>query len=282
MTNKILLSTLTTLALLINGCGSGSESNNMGKKNPETLDNPVVVVPDPVEPEPVEPDPIEPEPISNPYKTAGWYGKTKVSIDINGKIYSHNTAGVFGQLVQSNEGKDLHDIAGYGDAFFQIVFPQTDWDDDNGDYFSNYQGYEEGSTDKKVWTFQLKAGGVSSFPIAIALEGVFDVRYKEENEKVTYKESIEVNQTIVDNLYLVDVDKAQVYTVEQLATANLDMNGSAIRTFRWVLGVVEEDDYAPLVELNAISMRMSTRTTDDFLMKTSGQKTSKNLRLPPQ
>ena len=147
--NKILLSTITTLVLLLNGCtDGGTEADGGDATNPVP---PIAVTPDPVIPEPIEPKP----PVA-PYITAGWYGKTKVTLDANGKIYTHNTAGVFGELVQSEEGKDLHDIPNYGPSTFQIVFPQTEWGDDNGDYFSNYQKYADG--------FKTETGGKFGLP----------------------------------------------------------------------------------------------------------------------
>jgi len=212
----------------------------------------------------------------NSYKTAGWYGKTKVSMNANGTVYTHNTAGVFGELVQSSEAKDQHDIPGYGDATFQIVFPQTEWGDDNGDYFSNYQNYEVDT--KKVWTFQLKAAGTSSFPITIDLDNIYDVTYIEVNNRVEYKESQDNNQTILDALHLVDVDKQTEYTIGELKTANLTMDGKAIRTFRWVLGAVDGTDYTPLPS----AQRSASRATQKTFQAPSASEGGGKFGLPPQ
>ena len=276
MTKKqILLSSITTLALLLGGCKEGGE-------NPVVVDPvnpPVVVNPDPTEP-------TEPQPVVNPYKSAGWYGKTEVSATASdGSVYSHSTAGVFGELLQSNEAKDQHDIPGYGSSIIRVVFPQTEWLDDNGDYFSDYKKYDENSTEKRVWTFQVKnqeTVNLATASITIHLDGVFDVQYKEVNGKVTYKESTEVNQTIVNELHLVDVDTATEYTVDQLKTANLTMEGLHTRTFRWVLGVVEQDDYSPLTTIKSISSFSTEDEVDAFSTKTSTQNTGGKFGLPPQ
>jgi hypothetical protein len=218
----------------------------------------------------------------DPYKTAGWFAKTDVSINVNGTVYSHNTAGVFGELKQSKEGKDLHDISGYGDATFQIVFPQTAWGDDNGDYFSNYKSFAEDTIEKKSWTFQLKAAHVSSFPISINLDGVYDVAYRDDRGKVEYKESTEINQTIVADLHLVDVDNAQAYTIAELKTAGLTMEGPSggmdIRTFRWVRGSVDTTDYEPLSTPSRAAGRNTETSFASEPAKTGGGK----FGLPPQ
>ncbi len=256
--NKTVLATTLILSLMMTGCSESDGSSSSSVNNPE------------------------PKPVVNPYKSAGWYGKTQVSIDVNGKVYNHDTAGVFGELVQSSEGKDLHDIPGYGDATFQVVFPQTGWGDDSGDYFSNYQNYTEGSNDKKVWTFQLKAALASSFPVTINLDGLFDIKYKDENGKVEYKESKEVNKTLLNALHLVDVDNAAEYTVAELATANLTMAGPdgelKTRTFRWVLGSVDTTDYEPLsAPQRSAALNQSTTSEPEETPKKVGK-----FGLPPQ
>ena len=214
---------------------------------------------------------------TNPYRTAGWYGRTTVSATApDGTVYTHNTAGVFGELVQSTDTKDQHDIPGYGSATFQIVFPQTEWGNDNGDYFSNYKNYEVDT--KKVWTFQLKAAGTSSFPITIDLHNIYDVTYIEVNNRVEYKESEDNNKTILDALHLVDLDNQTEYTIQELKTANLTMDGKAIRTFRWVLGVVDATDYTPLASSQRSASRVAPKTFQASTSSVGGGR----FGLPPQ
>jgi len=108
--NIILLSGITAFALMMTGCGS---DNNTAS------------------------DPVQP-------KLAGWYGKTQISATASdGSVYTHNTAGIFGELIESSDAKDKHDIKSYGPSLLQIVFPQTEWDVDNGYYFSDYHHFDE-------------------------------------------------------------------------------------------------------------------------------------------
>ena len=292
MNNKILLSTITTLVLLLNGCGGGGTESggDVGIKNPippiAGTPNPAVPTPDPVVPDPVVPDPIVPTP--DPYKTAGWYGKTQVSATASdGTVYAHKTAGVFGELVQSDDAKDQHDINGYGSAIFQVVFPQTEWEDDNGDYFSNYQNYDEESNEKRVWTFQIKnqhTVNLASASISISLDGVYDVKYKEENGKVEYKESKDVNKTMISNLTLVDVDNQTEYAATDLNTTTLGMDGLHTRTFRWVLGAVDSSDYAALAKTSAMQTK-SFSTDETVTFKTQSADVPQSggkFGLPPQ
>ena len=245
----------------------------------------------------MDPEIPEPLPPVDPYKPAGWYGKTQVSATAaDGTVYSHTTAGVFGELLQSEEDKDKHDILGYDTSILQVVFPQTEWEDDNGDYFSNYKYYDEYSMEKRVWTFQIKnqhTVDLSNAPISITLEGIYDVKYKEEeNGRVEYKESTDVNQTLLGTLHLVDVDNQAVYTVDELKTASLTMDGLHTRTFRWVMGTVEQDDYLPLSKTTEATVsKMSaysaedtadTTETSDFIVKPESQSAGGKFGLPPQ
>ena len=281
---------MTALMLLLSGCGGEDSSDVSGNIN-----NPLVDIKDPSLIDTDEPI-SDPKPPVDPYKPAGWYGKTQVSATAaDGTVYTHTTAGVFGELLQSDEDKDKHDILGYETSILQVVFPQTEWEDDNGDYFSNYLNYDEYSAEKRVWTFQIKnqhTVDLSNAPITINLEGVYDVKYKEENGRVEYKESTDVNQTLLGTLHLVDVDNQAVYTVDELKTASLTMDGLHTRTFRWVMGIVEQDDYLPLSKtteaavskMSVYSAEDPTETTDtsDFSLKPESQRAGGKFGLPPQ
>ena len=280
---------MITLAFILSGCG---------ETNTGTVDRPIVDIPDTDNPSPSRPvvvDPEIPEPLPpvDPYKPAGWYGKTQVSATAaDGTVYTHTTAGIFGELLQSEEDKDKHDILGYDTSILQVVFPQTEWGDDNGDYFSNYLNYDEYSVEKRVWTFQIKnqhTVDLSNAPVTIDLEGVYDVKYKDENGKVEYKESTDVNQTLLDTLHLVDVDNQAEYTLDELKTATLTMDGLHTRTFRWVMGTVEQDDYLPLSKTTETTVsKMSVYSaedeadTSDFNLKSESQSAGGKFGLPPQ
>lgn len=258
MKKQIILSTLTAVMIFLGGCG---ESNTTDiNTNIETPQAPV-----------------------NPYKTAGWYGKTQVSAtDTNGKVYKHSTAGVFGELVQSKNDQDQHDIPGYGATTFQVILLPDFSTDTTVGYFSDYREYDEHSAEKQVWTFQVKnqqTVDLSNAPIHISLDGIHDVKYKDDNGSITYKESQETNQTILNDLHLVDVDNQTEYTVTQLQTANLAMDRQHTRTFRWVLGSVDSSDYEALPSPQRAAGRSAIAS--DFKAPTQ-QKNGGKFGLPPQ
>jgi len=281
MTRKILLSHIIILALILGGCQEGGDPVGADPVNP-----PVVV----------EPDPTEPKPPVDTYKVAGWYGKTQVSaIASNGLIYSHKTAGIFGELVQSDEEKDKHDIKSYGPSIFQVVFPQTEWsDEDNGYYLSNYKNYSVDSAEKKVWTFEVRHDvhqddfgtsiDLKNANISITLDAVYDVTYIEKNGKVTYKDVKATTSDIADTLHLVDLDNDTGYTLTELKTANLNMDGQTVRNFRWVLGSVDSSDY----QKTKVAMKKTTSftKTETFTGKTvqitDEPRTGGKFGLPPQ
>jgi len=256
-TKKLLLSAITFLAFLTSGC---DENTMKDGGDVPTVTPPVKV---------------------DPYKTAGWYGKTEVSATAaDGKVYSHKSAGVFGELVQSSDDKDKHDIPGYGAAILQVIFvPEFTTDMDVG-YFSDYKKYDEAGTPKKVWTFQVKNQQIvdlSSAPIIINLNGVHDVQYRDDRGRVEYKESSTIDQAKVDELRLVDVDNNNSYTVNELAIANLTMQGLHTRTFRWVLGSVDSSDYNALPSAQRASARVASSDFQVVPVRVDGGK----FGLPP-
>ena len=76
-------------------------------------------------------------------------------------VYSHKTAGVFGELDGSVEGKDRHDIPGFGSAIFQVVFVQTTWGNENGNYFSDYRANSRDDEKKVKFPHTLNGSGVA-------------------------------------------------------------------------------------------------------------------------
>lgn len=204
--------------------------------------------------------------VASTSQLAGWYGKTQISaIAPDDTVYTHNTAGIFGELQQSIDTKDANDLPGFGEAILQIVFPQTTWGEDNGDYFSDYQSFTEDSNKKRVWTFQIKnqkTVDLKDAPIKITLEGTYDITYLEENGHISYKESTKSNTQRAYALTLIDVDNHRSYTQTELPSVDLNMDGMHIRTFRWVKGDIEESDFEPLV-----------KAVSDPLAKVSGKET---------
>ena len=183
-------------------------------------------------------------------KYAGWYMRTKVSATAtNGKVYNHDSAGVFGKLVQSKYKKDKHDIPGYGSAIFQVVFPHYDWEDESGDYFSDYRKWKKKRVGKRVvYTFLVRnqhTVNLANAPIKIELDGLQNVDFIKKDGKVTYIETT-LEPEKRNEFTLVDVDNNKTYSYDELENANLTMDGSHKRTFRWVRGEVREKDFDPL------------------------------------
>ncbi len=322
---KILLSTVATLTLLLNGCGDGTTgaaetadaaASTVASTAKETISN--ANNGDNLETTPAQNPEVTPEepnePLSsNPFtamqqidaryqndnalanasvtKLAGWYVRTKISAtDSNGQVYSHSTAGVFGELTQSDLGKDQHDIPNYGPAILQVVFPQTEWDDNNGDYFSDYRHFDisEFVSAKRVWTFQIKNQhtiDLSNAAISIDTDDALNVILStEENGNVTYEELMQLNIANQERLKLADVDNHQVYTLAELKNADLGMQGMHTRTFRWVFGTVDESDFDSVAEPAAVSTMSvlgADQTNGDFAVKTKSS-TGGKFGLPPQ
>jgi len=265
-TNKqIILSTAATLALLLSGCnntgsGTAAEAQNAGQTIAGNLNAPADENTDTSNgggtsnggnnggediPNPGDGGGDIPVEHTN---VGGWYARTIVSATApDGKVYSHSTAGVFGTLIDSEDSLDKHDIPSYGPSTLQVIFPQADKEgaDSNG-YFSEYQSFSKEDTGKRTWEFQIKNQDypdLSSAPIHISLKGVYDLTYKKTDGKISYEESTKENSTKAQELTLLDVDNANYYTLEDLKTANLSMDGKHTRTFKWVLGTVEQSDY---------------------------------------
>ncbi len=252
------LTVISTLGLLT-GCGGSSDSSTITEAETETAAG---------------------------YKIAGWYGKTQISATAaDGTVYTHNTAGIFGELLESTEAKDSNDVPGYGTALFQVVFPQTTWGEDNGDYFSNYQSFIEGESPKRVWTFQVKNQKIVDLKdasIKITLDGIYDVAYLEENGRIRYRESTALNPERTNMLTLVDVDNHTGYTPSELKTADLSMDGLHVRTFRWVKGEVEESDYAPLIVQVATQSAKVSVQDPESVFKETVQERAIGFGQPPQ
>ncbi len=186
-------------------------------------------------------------------KYAGWYMRTKVYATAeDGKEYSHTTAGIFGKLKQSKWKKDQHDVPAFAPTAFQVVFPHLNWEEESGDYYSNYYKYKKSAKNKRaVWTFQIKNQNtvdLTNASIRIELEGAQNVDYVKKNKKVTYIETT-LDPSKREDLTLVDVDNHKTYSVDELEYANLSMDGKHSRTFRWVRGRVKKRDFKSLPEV---------------------------------
>jgi len=205
------------ILLIINGC----DTNNV-----KVDDASEVVIPTP---------PVE--------KVSNWYMKTVVDTTLSdGRNYSYKKGGVFGELKESNDGKDRYDVLSYGTGVLKVVFPQTEWEENDGDYVSDYHGVKK-EGEKRVWTFQVKNQSndvdLSHSPLKLSLDGPYDVLFTD----ISFKEKLSKDTSKKTSITLVDVDNQAEYSYAELQTANLTMDGLKTRTFRWVLGSEDPSDY---------------------------------------
>jgi len=218
--------------------------------------------------------------------SAQWYASTTVSAvnPVTQAVIAHKTAGVFGQLDESSDGKDRHDIIGMGTATatLEVVFPQNEWDSVNGDYFSDYHSVKEGSDS---WTFQVKnmynpdrPVDLSNEAIQIALDGIYTVESTIVNGNIRYSETLNRADKRLGELTLIDLDNSVAYALSDLPAAQISMDGLHTRTFRWVLGSVDDSDFVPLT---APAKAAAFRETSSQMFQTAPQTTGK-FGLPPQ
>jgi hypothetical protein len=217
-----------------------------------------------------------------------WYARTTVSAlnPDTQTLITHKTAGVFGQLNESNDVKDPHDIIGMGTetATLEVVFPQSDWDSANGDYFSDYHSVKEGGDS---WTFQVKnmynpdhPVDLSNEAITIALDGIYTIESTIINGATRYSETLKRADERLGELTLIDLDNRVAYAVSELPSAEITMDGMHIRTFRWVLGTVDDSTFTPLVA--PLSAKSATFRQSPSQAFQTVPKTVTKFGLPPQ
>ena len=230
----------------------------------------------PVE-QPGETQPCTPDEGTTP-PAAGWYMRTIVQATTqNGKSYIHKTAGVFGALESSSDGKDRHDIDCYGKAILQTVFIHPDWKNPDATYFADYRAYP--SDEKQVWTFQVqnqKDVDLSNADFVLKIEGEYAV-YREDGG--CYHDVLSNDQTRRQRLTLVDVDRQERYSYAELQHTHFNMDGKHIRTFRWILGEVASEDMEPVAHKRAA--RISTGMPQT-LFQEKNKKSGSTFGLPPR
>jgi hypothetical protein len=174
-------------------------------------------------------------------KPAGWYMRTVLTASLDdGTVVMQQRGGVFGELRDSIDEEDRHDIASFGSAVLQMLFVN-----DNSDktYFSDYRAYNPDA--KKVWTFRVvnqESIDLSDASIAFTVEGPYDAYENTEQKSPQYIEKPSADRRLKSSLTLVDLDHQKTYEYEELKNTALSMDGKHTRTFRWVLGAVYASD----------------------------------------
>jgi hypothetical protein len=174
-------------------------------------------------------------------RDAGWYMRTRVSVTAeDGTVYAHNTAGVFGELKQSERKKDRHDIPAFGAATLQVVFPHYEWKEgDAGDYWSDYRKYKAKKPNRRITrTFQIKnqkGVDLSNAELKIKLDDAIKINYTIENGSVQYTEA-GIDKEMKNKFTLVDVDNKQTYIFYELEYSNLSLDFKHTRSLRWFRG----------------------------------------------
>lgn len=208
----------------------------------------------------------------------GWYMRTVAKATLSDSTeYIHKTAGIMGELKESLEGKDRHDIEAFGTPALSVVFLQ----EEGGDYFSDYRQFTADET-RQIWTFQVKnrdTVDLTHAALQLTLEDSYTVYEVEEDGRTTYKEELQKDQSKKNNIILVDVDMQKEYSYEELEKVQLSMEGNVTRTFRWVLrGATTVDDYEP-ISAPLVAAQL-TKTLSNSIK--SAQAYDDKFGLPPQ
>jgi len=186
---------------------------------------------------------VEPTTVPQP-REAGWYMRTVVTaIAPSGAVYTHNTAGIFGELDDSSDGIDSHDIESIGRATLQIRFV-NDRLEEGKEYFSDYRSFSKEIPEHESWLFLVKnetGENLSEATFKLAVESPVKVfRRPSDNAFVERKDP---SSELLRHLYLIDVDNQKAYTYEEAANTTFSMEKMRVRTFRWVVGEPTQDDY---------------------------------------
>lgn len=155
---------------------------------------------------------------------------------------------VLGQLQDSVAGYDSHDLielAPFSTPYLTIVFPHDDWDDQSGNYSSNYhEAFDYYAEDQ--WIFQVKSDNPYR-DINLYWDGVnlLEGIWSQDTGKRTFSKSKQADGgALLQRMWLEDMDtgeRIEAVTEDPFTGAisrqshQFNMNGLNIRTFRWVL-----------------------------------------------
>jgi len=224
-------------------------------------------------------------------KPDGWYMCTVATATTpEGKVYVHKTAGILGELKESKDTLDRHDINAFGKATLYVVFPKVEGNGELEDFFSDYHRYnpnDQYNAERQVWTFQVKnetGEDLSNASINLKIDGPYKV-YKKKGG-VGYEEVKTEDKEMLNHLSLVDLDNHKVYAYNELSSVELSMEGKKVRTFRWVLGGILSENLndSEVQVLAAKALQRQTAKSSRSLQSVSvkGIKSGGKFGLPPK
>jgi len=182
--------------------------------------------------------------------SAGWHARTILTITENNTTSILPTkGGMFGMLRQAREKRDRQDIftAQSKAEEVLILFPQTTWEKNHGNYLSDYRSCDQNGThQKRGWSFQIHTHpslGKNTFHIA--LDGIYMLDFFTLYGKPMYLETRYFPQKR-KTFTLIDLDHHKAYAYRKLAHTIFSMENKTIRSFRWILGDVTENNFHPI------------------------------------
>jgi len=226
--------TIPLIALMLAGCNSSTTTNETPSVQETT---------------PVEEGTTSIKPV---IEKMGWYMRIAAKAEkADGTVYEHNTAGVFGELSDSENGLDKHDIPSYGKAVFQVKLVNAALSLDES-YFSDYRKLDENDS-KQIWTFQVRNEYGTDLSDAVLTLNILPMKdvFKREGDVRFIEKTASQEDDKRKQLSLIDLDDFRVYPYSSIEKLRLSMNGKHVRNFRLVLGEVEDKDMIrsfPLVE----------------------------------
>ena len=174
--------------------------------------------------------------------TNEWYVSTRVSVSdtANSVTVGGTNPAVFGKLAESSDGYDKHDITPYGSvvgAEAAVVFIHSDWDENSGEYHSNY--HDTKGAEKDSWEMTVFSS-VDNAEVTLKWEGLYEL--SKEKGKTLYDEKKVLDSSTLENLKLVDTvtgEETPAVTNGKLNTYSFTMeSGESSRIFIWQQGMV--------------------------------------------
>ena len=186
------------------------------------------------------------EPVVKPANE--WYVSTRVSVSAEPKNHEGTNPAVFGKLDVSADGYDSHDIRTYSSAVVllpaAVVFIQDDWDENSGEYHSNY--HDTKGAEKDSWNMAVFSS-VPDAEVTLTWDGLYELT---EKEGVGYNEKKVLNSPTLENLYLLDTvtgEETPAVTDGKLNTYSFTMGADeSSRIFAWKQGTAETVSVAAL------------------------------------